>query len=1471
MEPQSVARHLRQVHDVPNEAAKIEADRIQSEAAARKSEANEELRDKYLDASDSTAPEPLQLLPVIPRLPVYSGWQCPGCSYIARSEKTLSKHAHECADDKQPTTAVATRVHCQTLFVGKKLRYFPVAAPESVDTALLDIISNLEGARPSEDVAEKDIRFLDPFLSQTRFDHHLQLRGLALENAFDLCSAEYTDNEKKLRTVLSDYIHSAFQVTQQKFFIRFHRFLDKSLSLGVESATRSRYEFRASRLLIFLTRACAQSSSATTSSSSLAVIPESVRKAVSELNVLCSRDIPGEQTVTILHNVLSTIFLSPLSEEQDVLPLFVSASAVFPSANQDLFRFGCASEVSPMLAALKYLLRAFVVREVYVGDDTATKCVRWDRVHAAADANADTGVTYLTHCLSLAMRLMNSESHHIRFIICREHTSCGILDGHELSLPTLGAHMMRIQEQAWLVLNDSLLAGLKLDSEFWTACSSLQDALCDRTAGYWLGTHPANIASASLWLHRYLEKIQGMYFSVDSSLKENEAKNFISVCDTLQQLLYVLLQVCSGAPARATEIGAVQVRNSATAARHVYVSKGQLFLVTSYHKSRALHEGVAKPISRFPDPTTSALFYAYLLLIKPVQVALIQKLFSSPDTPQPGSLCAEFLFTSGSKPATPDQLRSWFVKVTRSVDVPFTTSQYRQYHSGAVKHFLTPADSDASDSVIESVAALHRQAGHTESTAHRLYGVSDLDLKQLTASELDKYRTASESWHRALGLQRGLFLTSFSSAQPLPHPSSSSTSLPHNDPSNKVLLAHIMRLEKQILSLHSLLSSQHAPSPCPEKVTHKRVSMADSEHTPPPPVKKSKHSHLASRSPVSTSNDAALRALKEMLGNGNAEFRSDKQQEAVQTSLHGVQDALIVLPTAGGKSLVFQLPAFVHSARCSVVVVPLVALQSDIIRRCSALGISAVLWNDRHVADARLILASVEHLDTAEYKSFTLDKQRNASLHAIFIEEAHLVLLWDSFRDVLSKLHNLIRPPGVTCPVLALTATAPPQLSADIGTACGLREFVTVRAPTSRPNIRYSVKDTSDADLKLCVTEQVKSLSSSHLGRKAHFIVYTKTRLECELFATACAVMCDTVSVFFYHGGCRAAEKSEAYKSWLHIAEDKHALMVATSAFGSGIDVPTVRAIVHVGKPSNLLDYVQETGRAGRDGAVCDAVTINTSSCKEGDMSALIEKISEHQSTTDDENERRFGVPRGFHESSPTCRRFVPDEFIDGLQNPESCLEREVELCDVCSRSRQNTFTNTHTPVRCLTFGPRDISDSPLTAKASTSAPPFATAEMSSPTAPTSPSDLGMLITRYANNCPVCSIGSRKQVAHRGQACYTGKCLKCGGNGHRAANCTNIYSSDKPGCYMCSIQNIGGVGVHPPGSYGSKRCPVKRALSICIVAWEHTDLQALIMDSLPVTKTFTDTRMFADWLTGKTSPEPGVALVLPLISANVLC
>lgn len=391
-----------------------------------------------------------------------------------------------------------------------------------------------------------------------------------------------------------------------------------------------------------------------------------------------------------------------------------------------------------------------------------------------------------------------------------------------------------------------------------------------------------------------------------------------------------------------------------------------------------------------------------------------------------------------------------------------------------------------------------------------------------------------------------------------------------------------------------------------------------------------------------------LSALKQYFGYDS--FRP-LQREIVEASLRG-EDVLALLPTGGGKSLCYQLPALLHGG-LTLVISPLIALMKDQTDALAANGVPATFLNSS--LDAATAARRVEGLDRGEYRLLYVAPERLAmpgftvglkrwNVARFAVDEAHCVSEWGhDFRPEYRRI-ALLREQYPQLPILALTATATEHVRKDIEHYLALKTPQLFIASFDRPNIRYHVIEKHDPFKQLLAFASARSTESG--------IVYVQSRNGAEDLATRLTEA--GITALPYHAGLTPSQRSRNQELFIR---DEIRVICATIAFGMGIDKPNVRYVAHYDLPKNLEGYYQESGRAGRDGLPSDCVLFFSG----GDAAKQRRFIGEIA----DERERRAAEARlrqmVEYGATAHCRRryllsYFGESPREGCGNCDNCL-----------------------------------------------------------------------------------------------------------------------------------------------------------------------------------------------------------------------
>ncbi len=376
-------------------------------------------------------------------------------------------------------------------------------------------------------------------------------------------------------------------------------------------------------------------------------------------------------------------------------------------------------------------------------------------------------------------------------------------------------------------------------------------------------------------------------------------------------------------------------------------------------------------------------------------------------------------------------------------------------------------------------------------------------------------------------------------------------------------------------------------------------------------------------------------------------------QEDIINHLVGGNDAFVLMPTGGGKSICYQIPA-IHRKGTAIVVSPLISLMKDQVDALRANGVSCAFFNSTlnaeqaksvlnqlHQNELELLYIAPERLTTDAF----MQRLEEIPIALFAIDEAHCVSQWGhDFRPEYTQLKQL-REQFPYVPLIALTATADRQTRTDIITHLGLDHAAQYIAGFDRPNIQYNVLEKKNP------LKQLTEFLAKHKNDAG--IIYCLSRKRVN--EVAAQLQSHGYSAQPYHAGLPSQERQHIQESFL---KDKTQIVVATVAFGMGIDKPNVRFVIHHDLPKNIEGYYQETGRAGRDGLPANALLLyGTADINTARF--LIEK-------NENEEQRRIELHKlnsmiDFCEAL-TCRRrvllaYFGDKRTDGCGNCDICLD----------------------------------------------------------------------------------------------------------------------------------------------------------------------------------------------------------------------
>lgn len=388
--------------------------------------------------------------------------------------------------------------------------------------------------------------------------------------------------------------------------------------------------------------------------------------------------------------------------------------------------------------------------------------------------------------------------------------------------------------------------------------------------------------------------------------------------------------------------------------------------------------------------------------------------------------------------------------------------------------------------------------------------------------------------------------------------------------------------------------------------------------------------------------------LKEIFG--YSQFRGE--QEAIINSIMGGNNTFVIMPTGAGKSLCYQLPAITNEG-VAIVISPLIALMKNQVDQLNAFGINAQFLNstlnkaeinkvkkDALDGSLKLLYIAPESLTKEE----NLDFLQRANISFVAVDEAHCISEWGhDFRPEYRRIRGIIDNINPDLPLIALTATATPKVQQDIAKNLRMEESALFKSSFNRKNLYYEVRPKLGD-----VNKQLIKYIKNNKGKSG--IIYCLSRKTVEEVANLLSV--NDIKALPYHAGLDGQTRMHNQDAFLNEEAD---VIVATIAFGMGIDKPDVRFVIHYDAPKSLEGYYQETGRAGRDGLEGNCVMFYNIE----DIQKL-EKFNKDKSVTERDNARHLLNEMVAYANLGACRRRQLLSYFGEY------MEKDCGFCDNC-------------------------------------------------------------------------------------------------------------------------------------------------------------------------------------------------------------
>lgn len=409
--------------------------------------------------------------------------------------------------------------------------------------------------------------------------------------------------------------------------------------------------------------------------------------------------------------------------------------------------------------------------------------------------------------------------------------------------------------------------------------------------------------------------------------------------------------------------------------------------------------------------------------------------------------------------------------------------------------------------------------------------------------------------------------------------------------------------------------------------------------------------------------EALLGGLQRLYKDEEVRWKSAEQQQAMAMIMSWTEQVVAILPTGGGKSILFMLPCTLPDARSTILVLPLVSLRVDLIRRMSELKIDYLVWLPGEQREARLIIVTVEAACTKDFLRYAQALIANQKLDRVVVDECHLTVTAARYRAAMIDL-GLLR--GLRTQFVYLTATLPPVIQTEFEQQNHLYHPSVVRASSNRPNVFYMVRQATVGNgslLEQSAAEARDAWFSSELFDKARdkVLVYVRTRAEA-------VELSDLLECDFYTAESGTLEEKErVLAKWTKSLE--RPFLVATTALSEGFDYAHVRLVLNVNEPDSLVGFQQQSGRAGRDGRKAYSFVLLPADWKadrwwDGDLGTRAVSSREDLSLT----KRRERQAMRRYLRGEQCFRTSLSEYLDAAWQRRWCMTEDVP-CDVCQTS----------------------------------------------------------------------------------------------------------------------------------------------------------------------------------------------------------
>jgi superfamily II DNA helicase RecQ len=737
--------------------------------------------------------------------------------------------------------------------------------------------------------------------------------------------------------------------------------------------------------------------------------------------------------------------------------------------------------------------------------------------------------------------------------------------------------------------------------------------------------------------HFLAQKSKGRLWKAGHGWQMKKVATHLRRLKVFKLLAFADTHIWGGQPGRGPEMSTMRHCDTQQLMRNMFVFDRQVLIITDRDKSRAIR-GLGRKVARFLPDKLSKMMVAYVTWLLPWE----EMLHKVTKIPGPSKELRSYMWKDARKGMwETQQLSDSMASLTgRHMGVELMVSDYRHFAillGRKIKEIVIREvevemgeQQDGDDMLgVDPTTGERRhkvkmdyiwdlQATHGSAIARRHYALDGRFPHQLQPEMMANFREISRLWHRFLivgddktegGVKRKL------------------TGSDEGNQSTGKATGKKARQGREARSDGREMRTNHDTQ---RERTH--------------------HNMQGKETTVRATADEIQNGLQKLIGS-SAAWKTKEQGEAMEMimGMSGRESLIVILPTGGGKSVLFMLPGLIKGAGTSIVVVPFTALMDDLVDRAQKSGVDCIRWKpgsaeggEQHRRMAKMVVVSADVASTQEFTDYADGLRGRGLLDRIFVDECHTIIMDVGYRKDLEALKGLHR---YDCPVVLLTATLPPRMERWFRQSMLVRDASMIRARTTKRNIRYKVvrvkqRNKVQDEVVRVVLKMTATMQGDQKG-----VVYCRSKTGSEKLAEKLG--CD-----YYHSGIMdEKQRKHVLEQWVS-GRGGNRWITATTGLGTGVDIPGIVGVVHMEQPYGLVDFVQQTGRGGRrSGEVVESVVV------------MDEQKAKVKKQSGDMEHLNHQAMEWFVESLD-CRRETLGQFMDG--EGRDCQVEQGELCDIC-------------------------------------------------------------------------------------------------------------------------------------------------------------------------------------------------------------